>query len=73
MRQMDAEELQQHLELLRNQVAAHQRRLQNLHAAVRKGEAGKAQQKRIKRLEDELERLNALVMEGVRLVGKAGR
>jgi multidrug resistance efflux pump len=72
MRQMNADELQQHVDQLRDQVAAHQRRLQNLHAAVERGDAGKEQKKRIKRLEEELDRLNMLVTEGVRLAGKAG-
>jgi len=73
MRQMDADALQDHISLLREQVDSHQRRLQNLYAARQRGQSDKQQQQRIKRLEEELDRLNMLVTEGVRLAGKAGQ
>jgi multidrug resistance efflux pump len=73
MKQMDPEALQEHINLLREQVNSHQRRLQNLYAAQQRGQSDKQQQRRIKRLEEELDRLNVLVTEGVRLAGKAGQ
>jgi len=69
MRRMDVDELQQHVRLLQDQAVNHEQRLEKLHEALaRTGD--KEQQRRIKRLENELERLNLLISEGMRIINQ---
>jgi hypothetical protein len=67
MRHMDADELQGHIHLLEDQAAAHERRVTNLRSVVQKGQADRAQKGRLRRLEQELDRLYTLIAEGKRL------